>query len=274
MTKRTIIQSIVQVLKQEEKPLTPKEIYDLIVEQDLYQFKAQKPVHIVLTTIRRSLVNHEISGSRKKKRYFVLLKDGRYWLKDEPVKGNKKLNPKELYETNIPSKETLLKAHQKYTNEFRGIIRKYLKGLTPEKFEIFGKNLLDVYGFEKMKVTPKGRDGGIDGFGVLKVGTGYIRVAFQCKRWRSAKVNDSEVHAFRSKIQPKYHQGIFFTTNYFTQPAKKINDDGGMIPIILMDIEAIIDLMIEKEFGVQVERKLPMYLPALEEIDDLLNETD
>ena len=44
-----------------------------------------------------------------------------------------------------------------------------LQRMTPSGFERFTKFLLRVYGFERVEVTPAGRDGGIDGYGVLQI---------------------------------------------------------------------------------------------------------
>ena len=37
-------------------------------------------------------------------------------------------------------------------------------------------NLLDVYGFSDLSVTQKSKDGGIDGFGKLKIGLAHMSV--------------------------------------------------------------------------------------------------
>lgn len=72
-------------------------------------------------------------------------------------------------------------------------------------------NLLDVYGFSDLSVTQKSKDGGIDGFGKLKIGLAHMSVAFQCKRWNVGSVGRKEIDAFRGAIQGEYEQGIFFT---------------------------------------------------------------
>lgn len=44
-----------------------------------------------------------------------------------------------------------------------------MQSMTPNGFERFCKYLLRIYGFEKVEVTPVGKDGGIDGVGVLQL---------------------------------------------------------------------------------------------------------
>ena len=64
----------------------------------------------------------------------------------------------------------------------RDLISILLK-MTPNGFERFCKYLLRVYGFERVEVTPVGKDGGIDGFGVLQINPFVsFKVIFQCKR--------------------------------------------------------------------------------------------
>ena len=53
MEKRTINQVIIEVLKNEGKPLTIEEIYKIIREENLYQFRSKNPQHIVRTQLRR-----------------------------------------------------------------------------------------------------------------------------------------------------------------------------------------------------------------------------
>ena len=110
-----------------------------------------------------------------------------------------------------------------------------LKGLDPESFELFSKRLLEAYGFKNVNVTSHGRDGGIDGFGRLRVGLAHLNVAFQCKRWRQRNVPRPEIDKFRGAIQGNFEQGLFFTTASFTKEAQEYSFRPGAVPIILID---------------------------------------
>lgn len=50
--KITIRQAIIEVLKKSSTPLTPKEIYDQILQENLYHFKAKEPINIIKSEIR------------------------------------------------------------------------------------------------------------------------------------------------------------------------------------------------------------------------------
>jgi restriction system protein len=124
--------------------------------------------------------------------------------------------------------------------------------------------LLAAYGFGSVVVTQHTRDGGIDGHGLLKVGLARMAVAFQCKRWEG-NVPRPEVDKFRGAIQGEFEQGIFFTTSDFSEGAMDASIKKGAVPIVLLNGESIVDLMIEKEFGVQ-KKPLQIYEDQLDTI--------
>ena len=113
--------------------------------------------------------------------------------------------------------------------------------------------MLDVYGFEETHVTQVSGDGGIDGYGKLKVGLAHLNVAFQCKRWTKGNIQRTEIDKFRGAAQGDFEQGIFFATTSFSQGAIDASIKRGAVPIVLLDADAIVDLMIEKRFGIQAE---------------------
>lgn len=255
----TIKEAIVKVLEQEKKPLSANFIYDKIIERDYYSFKAVNPQHIVITTIRRQCVGLNFSSAKKKK-IFQILPDGRYWLKDKPIAGKKIAFPE--------SKETLSlddvkSSHSNYVREFKKSLLKELKEIDPIEFETFSKNLLKSYGFKNLTVTRARKDGGIDGFGKLKLGIAHLNVAFECKRWTTTSVGRPEISRFRGDIQGEYEQGIFITTSTFSKEAIAAATKKGAVPIALIDGKTIVDIMIEKRFGVDIEEELPLYINSL-----------
>ena len=146
-------------------------------------------------------------------------------------------------------KISLVELYEAYELQFRSKLLGRLLELSPRQFEQFSKELLAAYGFVQVNVTQISRDGGIDGHGLLKVGLARMSVAFQSKRWEG-NVPRPEVDKFRGAIQGEYEQGIFFTTADFTKGAMDASIKKGAVPIILLNGESIVNLMIEKEFGV------------------------
>lgn len=127
--------------------------------------------------------------------------------------------------------------------------------------------MLQIYGFVNVNVTNVGSDGGIDGFGKLRLGLATMNVAFQCKRWEG-NVGSIQIDQFRGAIQGEYEQGLFFTTSDFTDGATKKSIKKGSVPIILMNGRSIVNLMIEKGLGVETR---PLYL-YYERVQDFLDE--
>ena len=253
-------------MKLQGKPLTISEAYQGIVEAGLYAFNAEKPMHIVASQIRRHCAGLDFPSASETK-HFELKGDGRYWFIDDPIRQRRTQRT-----TQLPTKgllRELKEVHRRYDLQVRESILANLKRIHPSTFESFAKKVLDAYGFVDTTVTQYSKDGGIDGHGRLKVGLAYMNVAFQCKRFNSTTVGRPEIDRFRGAIQGQYEQGIFFTTSKFAPGAEAASFRPGAVPIILIDGKGIVDLMIEKQLGVEVER-----MPVLSYALDLLLSDD
>jgi restriction system protein len=266
LKKRTIKEAAIEALKRANKPLPIRELYDLIIKQDLYRFNAQDPQNILNTEIRRHCEGVDFPTAHPNK-IFQILTDGTYWIKDVPIPNATERNTAseattEYFKSIKDAIEELKEIHQKHTDAFKRQIINQLKQIEPRDFEIFSKRLLEVYGFKDVAVTNYTKDGGIDGTGKLKVGITFLDVAFQCKRWRG-NVGRKEIDSFRGVVQGDYEQGIFFTTSSFSKEAKNASRKRGAVPIILIDGETLVDIMIEKKFGVESE-SMPVYINALD----------
>lgn len=265
MPKRTINEAIIEAFKREGKSLRVTELYSRIKEDDLYRFNASDPEHIIRTQLRRHSANLSFPTAHKAK-HFVFLDDGKYTLKDNLTEKelSKAESDEDLEETIIQDLRAL---HLKHLNDFKAELLGDILKLKPFAFEAFCKKLLEVYGFKQVQVTKKTRDGGIDGFGELKIGFADFHVAFECKRYTGTSVNHKIVNEFRGAISGKYTQGILFTTSDFTKGAKEVSFRIGAVPIVLIDGESIVQIMIDKEMGVE-KKFLPIYSNALDLVLD------
>jgi hypothetical protein len=93
----TIVQAIQNVLEAYNRPLTVMEIYQYIIENKLYVFKAKDPLHIVKTTIRRHCYNLHFSSAKNIKHFQMILDNqsfSTYGLY-QPISNNS--SDKELY---------------------------------------------------------------------------------------------------------------------------------------------------------------------------------
>lgn len=269
MKRRTIKEAVIETFKRKQTPLTIKEVYQFIIANDLYRFNAENPENIVRTEIRRHCEGIEFPTAKSNK-LFQKTTNGTYWLKDVPYTEIGSLAPTFLRHSsennNLKSIISALKEiHQKHTQAFKGEILNQLKEVEPRLFENFSKKLLEAYGFTEVNVTNYVRDGGIDGYGKLKVGLTYLNVAFQCKRWKSNNVSRTEIDKFRGASQGMYEQGIIFTTSNFSKEAQSATRRQGAVPIILIDGNTLVDIMVDKKFGVELEY-IPVYVNALDDI--------
>ena len=133
--------------------------------------------------------------------------------------------------------------------------------LHPQQFEEFAGKLLESVGFTDVEVTKYVGDGGIDGYGNLEMGVVKVKAAFQVKRWRN-NVPAAEVNQFRGAIQGEFDQGIFVTTSDFSDEAKKVSSKRGAVPIVLINGDRIVNIMLEKGLGV---RREPLTVTMIDE---------
>jgi len=264
----TITEAIVQVMRAKASPMTAGEAYRAIIEAKLYEFHADNPEHVVRNQIRRHCEGIEFPSAAPAK-HFRLVGENRYEPLEKAIRQPPKSRGDKAKTPVVPSKPPLahtsslrdLQAlHIKYVNELKRRILNDLKRMSPVGFELFAKRLLDVYGFHDTKVTQVSGDGGIDGFGKLKVGLANLNVAFQCKRWTKGNIQRPEIDKFRGAAQGDFEQGLFFTTASFSEGSIAASIKRGAVPIILVDGNSIVDLMFEKGFGVQVDTlSIPSY---------------
>ena len=272
--KMTIHEAARRVMLEAGKPLSTREIYDFIINMKLYEFKARDPISVLRSMIRSRTKNIN-NPSSSAVRYFQLVDGGKFMPLDRSVRiettVRSKSQTKRMPRGSISTVDldALRKQASAYNCQVRKDLLESLKKLDWDEFERFSARLLPVYGFEDVETTSSNQDRGIDGYGKLKVGLVRMDVAFQCKRWARNSVGRIEVDQFRGAIQGEYEQGIFFTTSTFTSSAQEVSIKKGAVPVILIDGTGIVDLMVNKRFGVQKD-EIPIYSNAL----DLVFEDD
>ncbi|MDZ4820170.1 MAG: restriction endonuclease [Planctomycetota bacterium] len=126
-----------------------------------------------------------------------------------------------------------------------------LRSLPPAGFEKICQRLLRESGFEKVTVTGKSGDGGIDGVGILQINNFVnFRVLFQCKRY-SGSVSPSQIRDFRGAMMGRADKGLVLTTGTFTVEAKREAVRDGAPPIELVDGEELVRLFEKQELGLK-----------------------
>lgn len=124
-----------------------------------------------------------------------------------------------------------------------------LKLLSPSGFERICQRLLREAGFEKVEVTGRSGDGGIDGNGVLQLNPFVsFQVLFQCKRYEG-NVTAPHVRDFRGAMMGRAEKGIILTTGSFTADAKREATRDGVQPIELVDGDKLVEMFEQLELG-------------------------
>jgi restriction system protein len=125
--------------------------------------------------------------------------------------------------------------------------------LPPAGFERLCQRILREADFEKVEVTGKSGDGGIDGIGILRINHFVsFKVLFQCKKY-AGSVSSRHVRDFRGAMLGRADKGLILTTGTFTSDAKGEARRDGAPPIELVDGAALVELMKKLQLGV-VER--------------------
>lgn len=126
-----------------------------------------------------------------------------------------------------------------------------VKDLSPNGFERLSMRLLREAGFERVSVTGRSNDGGIDGVGVLQLNDLVsFNVVFQCKKWEGS-VPPKEIRDLRGAMAGRAEKGIFLTTSTFTSNARAEAERPGAAPIELVDGEKLFEMFKRYELGLK-----------------------
>ena len=124
-----------------------------------------------------------------------------------------------------------------------------VRGLSPKGFEQVCMRLLREAGFERVQITGRSNDGGVDGVGVLQVNDLVsFNVVFQCRKWEQA-VPPKEVRDLRGAMDGRAEKGIFLTTSAFSTNARAEAERPGAAPIELVDGVKLFEMFKKYELG-------------------------
>lgn len=138
--------------------------------------------------------------------------------------------------------------------DYRSRLMNILQNLPPSGFERLCQRLLREAGFQKVVVTGKSGDGGIDGNGILQINPFVsFQVLFQSKRY-TGSVTVSQVRDFRGAMMGRTDKGIIITTGSFTSDAKTEATREGVPPIELVNGESLLDMFEYLELGLKPKK--------------------
>ena len=142
--------------------------------------------------------------------------------------------------------------HQQ-TSNYKEKLISILRSLSARGFEELCLLLLRENGFENLRLTSRGKDGGIDGISTLRINPFVsFKVLFQCKRYNGKyPIKREQIGDFRNAMLGRADKGIFITTGYFSADAEREANREGVPPIELVDCEKLIEMFEKTELGLK-----------------------
>lgn len=136
--------------------------------------------------------------------------------------------------------------------DWRDRLLKVLLAMDPIAFERLCQRLLRESGFLEVEVTKRSGDGGIDGYGTIRIG-GLIsfNVLFQSKRYKG-NIGPDVVRDFRGAMVGRADKGLIITTGGFSRHARREATRDGAPPIDLIDGELLAQKLKELRLGITV----------------------
>lgn len=134
---------------------------------------------------------------------------------------------------------------------WRQQVYEILMNMDPYAFERLTQRILREAGFTDVEVTKRSGDGGIDGYGKLKInGVISFNIAFQCKRYQGT-VGTPEIRNFRGSLTRNIEKGLFVTTGTFSAAAREEAANIGKQQIDLVDGEDLLDMLASYSIGLK-----------------------
>lgn len=260
----TIVEAIKQVLTDKPEGLMSSEIYEKIVEMGLYDFRAENPVAVVNSVIRRhcegldfpsanSIKHFTIAGySGSKPQYTVLGLTGAGPSKKGKA-NQENLIQSETNSSEVLPEEIIQSAYEKHLSSLREQLMQAILDNEPRFFEQLIVDLLIAmgYGYDKASgiVVGGAHDGGIDGI-IYEDKLGLDQIYLQAKRYKDGNsVGRKELQAFVGAMQ-SVQKGVFITTSSFTHEATTYAQNQQQKSLKLIDGNMLADLMIRHEVGI------------------------
>ena len=133
-----------------------------------------------------------------------------------------------------------------------------LKSVDPVRFEEIVLNLMEKMNYGIGSMTKLSHDGGIDGI-IDEDELGLEKIYLQAKRYSDNKINEKEMQNFAGALScSPVRKGVFITTSYFDEKAKKKAEDASKKGLIirLINGDELTKLMIKHNIGVQIKTKI------------------
>ena len=263
----TIIEAIKEVLNSEPQGLSSAEIYQRIIERNLYQFGAKNPVGVVNGEIRRHCVGLDFPTAYPVKHFAIAGKTGKKltFIVNENDKSNRHIttshNTVDDNAEFLPE-EKIVNAIDEHLNQIKQQLLDNVMANHPSFFEQLVVELLLKmgYGYDKKSgiVTGGSHDNGIDGI-ISEDKLGLDLIYIQAKRYSNTnKVGRKELQAFIGAMG-HIQKGVFITTSSYTKEASAFGTQQQQKNIKLIDGELLADYMVKYGIGVESVKSFNIY---------------
>ena len=242
--------------------------------------KVQKTMYNRVAWAKQYLKNAELIDSPEKGA-FVITQKGLNVLKDNPAKidlrflknldqntsteTEKEQNDVHSEEKKTPE-ELIESAQILYAESLQKELLSKLKQVDPVRFEQIVLTLMEKMNYGVGSMTKLSHDGGIDGI-IDEDELGLEKIYLQAKRYSDNKVNEKEMQNFAGALScSPVRKGVFITTSYFDEKAKKKAEDASKKGLIirLINGEELTRLMIKHNVGVQPKQP-PIEIKKIDE---------
>src|SRR5574344_1684126 len=150
----------------------------------------------------------------------------------------------------------IAKAQELYSENLQSELLSKLKTVDPIRFEQIVLDLMEKMNYGIGQMTPLSHDGGIDGI-IDEDELSLEKIYLQAKRYSDNKVNEKEMQNFVGALGcSTVRKGVFITTSFFDERAKKKAAAVQGKIIRLIDGEELTKLMIKHNIGVKIKTKI------------------
>lgn len=263
--KMTIIEAVKNVLA-DGKEMSSKEIYEKIIEKNLYEFPAKNPQAVVNGMIRRHCLELNFPTSSPVKYFRIASKDGRklrYCLLEGKQSVGINGNVSKVYiQSEMLPEEKIVNAYQEHLNE---LYSELLSSILEKHSSFFEQLVVDLllkmgygYGSDSGITVGGSHDGGIDGI-IYEDKLGLDLIYLQAKRYKvNQKIGSKDLQAFVGAMK-NVQKGVFITTSSFTKEAMKFVEEQQQKNLKVIDGKLLVELLVKYEVGVTVQQSINIY---------------
>jgi len=220
-----------QILKNQNKPLSAKEITKIAIDNNMLTTEGKTPEATMAAHLYTDIKKNSNS-------VFMKVGKGKFTLKDK--KGS------------VDSPELLI---QKQNETVRRELKEKLHEMDPYMFEFLVGDLLAKIGYENVEVTRRSNDGGVDILANLTVGgVTNVKTIIQVKRFKS-NVDVKVIRELRGSAEVD-QRGLVITTSNFNKGAIEESQAPNKMPVSLVDGDKLLDLMFQYGVGIKKESKV------------------